>query len=235
MVRRFATTTLLLLLVAVGIGACSFRAPQPGDQQALVGQAAATVRGFLAGPDFQVMPLYLERARGLMIFPDLVRGGFLVGAEGGEGVLITRRPDGSWGYPVFISMATGSFGLQIGGQVSEVVIAIMTEDGVNAALNRQVTLGADVSVAAIGAGVGIEARTGLDFNADMYAFARNRGLFVGGALEGALVRASEADNRFYYGDAASSQAILDGDFVNAEADVLRNSLPPYRPAQTSMR
>jgi lipid-binding SYLF domain-containing protein len=230
MARTLTAPLILLICLAFGLAACATRPPQPGDGEALVAESAATVRGFLADPDFEVMPLYLERARAVVIFPDLVRGGFVFGAEGGEGVMIARRPDGSWGYPIFVAMATGSVGLQIGGQVSEVVLAIMTEDGVNAMLDRQVTLGADVNVAAVTAGVGIEARTGLDFNADMYAFARNRGLFVGGALEGAFVTPAEGTNRLYYGNSANARAILNGDFVNSQADILRNALPPFRAA-----
>ncbi|MEQ9814366.1 MAG: lipid-binding SYLF domain-containing protein [Azospirillaceae bacterium] len=205
-------------------GACSLQPPSQDSQQALVSQAASTVRDMQRDPDFTVMPLYFERAQAIVVFPELIRGGFIFGGEGGQGVLVVRRDDGSWGYPVFIDTAGGSFGLQIGGQVSETVIAVMTEEGLDALLNRQVTFGADANVAVVNAGVGIEARTGLALNADMYAFSRNRGLFAGGTLEGAGVSLNEPAARAYYGQGASSQAVIDGQYSNPGADSLRQAL-----------
>jgi lipid-binding SYLF domain-containing protein len=164
--------------------------------------------------------------KAVFISPNVVRGGFLIAGEGGEGVLIARREDGTWGYPAFYNMISGSLGIQIGGQLSSMIIAVMTEDGLNSILDSQFTFGADANVALVTVGAGVNARTGLNQNADMYAFSRNRGLFVGGALEGSVLQPSEASNRAYYGPAASTYQIVQGNMFNPQANGLRAVLPP---------
>ena len=203
-------------------------APSYTNQQAdLVAASESALRAMLADPETPLLLAYLERSKAVAIFPNMLRGGFVVGGEIGDGVLLARMADGSWGYPVFLGSGTGSVGLQIGAQVSDVVLAVVTEDGLNALIDRRVTLGIDASLAALNAGAGVDARTGLDFNSDMYAFSRNRGLFAGGSIEGAVVRPSEPDNRAYYGtQTATTQNIIASQYRNPQADPLRMTLPP---------
>lgn len=223
--RRF--TALLALIVSAGVlTACASQSSDQTPQERLVSQSETAVRGMLESPDFSVLSLYLQRAQAVVIFPNLVRGGFFIAGEGGEGVLVARREDGSWGYPAFYNMISGSLGLQIGGQLSSMIIAVMTQDGLNAIMDSQFTFGADANVAIITVGAGIDARTGLNQNADMYAFSRNRGLFVGGALEGSVLAPVESANRAYYGPTASTFQIVQGNFANPQANGLRAVLPP---------
>ncbi|MEM7444961.1 MAG: lipid-binding SYLF domain-containing protein [Pseudomonadota bacterium] len=222
---------LMGLTLSTGVlAACAGQSSTVSPQQRLVDQSETSVRTMLESPDFTILPLYLQRARAVVIFPNLVRGGFFFGGEGGEGVLVARMADGSWGYPAFYDMISGSFGLQIGGQLSSMIIAVMTQDGLNSILDSQFTFGADANVAIVTVGAGVDARTGLNQNADMYAFSRNRGLFVGGALEGSLLRPAEAWNRAYYGPSASTFQVVQGDFTNPGADGLRIVLPPQQVA-----
>ncbi|HSR71739.1 MAG TPA: lipid-binding SYLF domain-containing protein, partial [Kiloniellales bacterium] len=152
--------------------------------------------------------------------------GFIVGAEGGSGVLLVRGSDGSWSPPAFYTLAAGSIGLQIGGQVSEVVFTLMNDGAVNAMLKNEVKLGADASVAIGPIGAGVEASTTTNLREDIIAFSRAVGLFAGGAFEGAKLISRENWNAEYYGAAASPKAIVvDRKFFNPQADKLRQALP----------
>jgi lipid-binding SYLF domain-containing protein len=195
------------------------------DQEQLIEKARLTLVSLLQDPTYSLLKAYVENARAVIIVPELLKGGFFIGGEGGMGVMLVRYDTGEWSHPAFYLMAGGSFGLQIGGQISELVLAIMTDEGLNAVLNRRVTLGADVSASLITVGAGGEIRTGLDLNADMYAFSRSQGLFAGGSLEGSVITERDDWNRAYYGPNATARQILSGGFSNPQADALRAALP----------
>lgn len=194
------------------------------EQEELVERARLTLISMRQEERYAAIDRLLPDARAIMVFPDVFRGGFVVGGEGGTGVLLARLEDGTWSHPAFFGMGTGSVGLQIGGQVSETILLVMTDDGLNALFDSQVTLGADASVAVATIGSGIEARTGLDTNADMYAFSRNQGLFFGGALEGSYLFERDAWNGAYYTPGATGEAIRHGLYTNSHADLLRADL-----------
>ncbi len=195
------------------------------DQEELVERARVTIQSLLNDPDYVPLHTTLRQAEAVLIVPSLVKGGFILGGEGGNGVLLARTADGSWSDPSFMLLASGSIGLQIGGEVSELVLSIMTEDGLNAILERKGRIGADVSAALFVVGAGVEAQTGFDTNADMYAFSRGKGLFVGGALEGGVISEKTAWNQAYYGSGANSRDILAGRFSNPQSSPLSAALP----------
>ena len=214
----------IVAALAFGLGATT-PALALTDQEELVERARVTIQSLLADPDYGPLRGALEDAKAVLIVPELVKGGFIVGGEGGNGVLMARNADGSWSDPSFVVMASGSIGLQIGGGISELVLSIMSEDGLNAVLDRKGRIGADVSAALFTVGAGVEAHTGFDTNADMYAFSRGKGLFVGGALEGGVITDKPAWNEAYYGRAASSRDILAGSVSNPQSDTLSGALP----------
>ena len=220
LIRPITALVALMLIV--------FVQPPPAqaltEQEELIERARLTFTSMRQEERYSHIDRLLPSARAIMIFPDVFRGGFVVGGEGGTGVLLARLEDGSWSHPAFFGMGTGSVGLQIGGQVSETILLVMTEDGLNALFESQVTLGADASVAVASLGSGIEARTGLDTNADMYAFSRNQGLFFGGALEGSYLFERNAWNDAYYTSGATGEAIRHGLYTNSHADALRAEL-----------
>lgn len=196
------------------------------SEERMVEEARLTILSMLSDPDYEIMRPYLASAEGVLILPDLYRGGFIFGAEGGEGVLLVRREEGGWSYPAFYFMGGGSFGLQIGGQISETVLTIMTRRGVDALINRRVRVGADMSGAIVAVGGGIEAGSALDFDADLYAFSRTQGLFAGLSLEGSVIHDLDQRNENYYGAGATSRAIFNGQHRNPHADPLRAVLTP---------
>ena len=193
--------------------------------QQMVEKARIAVTNLMADDNFPQLPAFIREAKAVLIVPELLKGGLIIGGEGGTGVLIVRGSDGVWGYPVFYNMGGGSIGAQIGGQISQLVITVMREEGLNALLQTKATAGVDFSVAAATAGVGYDARTGVAIDADMYAFSRNQGLFLGGALEGNVFVPRKDWNDLFYQVDATTQDIIAGLYPRPGADRLRAVLP----------
>jgi lipid-binding SYLF domain-containing protein len=193
---------------------------------ALVEEARTSLERMLGGQDNDAFKRYLNNARAVLIVPELIKGGLIVGAEGGSGVLLVRGADGTWSAPAFYTLAAGSLGLQFGVQISEVVFTVMTDSAVEALLNSEFKLGADASVAMGPLGAGIEASSTTNVGADIYAFSRAVGLFGGGALEGAKILNRQDYNDGYYGAVAPPRdVVIERKFFNPQADKLRQALP----------
>lgn len=200
--------------------------------QQLVDSSRIAVEAMLDSPEFTELPGYLEKAKGVLIFPQLIKGGFIIGAEGGSGVLLVKDGKGGWSSPAFYTLAAGSIGLQIGGQVSQVIFTIMNEGAVDAILNSQFKLGADASVAVGPIGGGIEASTTLNLNLDVYAFSKAAGLYGGGAFEGAAILDRETWNSEYYGqDVSARDIVIDRKVDNPSAKPLKRVLARADPSR----
>ncbi len=169
------------------------------EAERLVDQSRISIERMLADPEFFNLKDMIGKARGVLIVPELFKGGFIIGAEGGSGVLMVRGADGTWSAPAFYTLAAGSIGFQIGGQVSEVVFTLMNDAAVRALLNNEFKLGADAGVAVGPIGAGIEASTTSNLERDIYAFSKSVGLFGGGVLEGGKILEQKERNRQYYG------------------------------------
>ncbi|MGD9650033.1 MAG: lipid-binding SYLF domain-containing protein [Dongiaceae bacterium] len=194
--------------------------------QNLVDKSYASAQSVINDPNFPAAPDILNRAKGIMIFPQLFKAGFLVGGEGGVGAVLVRREDGSWSYPAFYNMIGGSFGLQLGVQASEVVFLVMTDKGIDNIIKNQFKLGVDASVAIgpVGAGIGAD-KSALDLKNDMYVYSKAQGLFGGGAFKGAIITTRQDLNEEYYGIGATPRAILlANEFRNEGANQLRDFL-----------
>jgi lipid-binding SYLF domain-containing protein len=143
-------------------------------------------------------------------------------------VLVVRDAARGWSYPAFYTLAAGSLGLQIGGQVSEVVLTVMSDKALDAVIDNQMKLGGDVSMAAGPLGKGVEASTTTNLEADVYSFAKTAGLFGGVSLEGAGILKRDSWNANYYGSGATPYAILiERRFSNPNAQPLLDALAPY--------
>lgn len=172
-------------------------AQEAAKQQALVDMARITVDSFAADPDMAWLRAHLKDVKGVLVVPELVKGAFVVGGSGGSGVLLARDAStGKWTAPAFYSMGSASLGLQIGGQKAEVILLLMTRRALESMYTSSVKLGGDFSVAAGPVGVGTAAQ---GVRADMVSFARTKGAFAGGSLDGAVVKVSDAGNSAYYG------------------------------------
>jgi lipid-binding SYLF domain-containing protein len=122
--------------------------------------------------------------------------------------MLARDEQGTWSNPAFYTLGGLSAGLQIGGQTSEMVITVMTAKGLHAIMNRQVTLGGDAGLAIGELGKGVDASTGIGLNADMYAFARSEGLYIGASLQGSIIAPRHTWNRQLYGQEATPAGVL---------------------------
>ncbi len=191
----------------------------------VLAQASSIYQKLKADPEFSMMPRYVERARAVMIFPRLIKGGFILGGEGGDGVLLVRDDAGRWSAPAFFSLAAASLGLQIGGQVSEVVLTIMNDGALDAILRDNFKLGADASIAVGPIGKGLEAGTTSNLEEDIYAFSKSQGLYGGASAEGAAIVEAEGYNTAFYGEGATAEDIvLHGRHDTDQADALRQAL-----------
>ncbi len=237
--RRFlglATAAALVGTLAAGLLPSPAAAQDSGqdgaaqDAQELVDKAALTAESLLRNPDFSDLASYMRRAKAVLVFPQILKAGFILGAEGGRGVLLVRGADGSWSPPAFYTLAAGSIGLQIGGQVSELVMTVMNDGALAAMMKNKVQLGGEVSVAVGPLGKGAEAATTTNLNSDVVAFSKTVGLFGGGALEGAGLIPEHDWNRSYYNapQATPESIVLERQYYNVGADRLRRALPQPR-------
>ena len=160
-------------------------------------------------------------AKGLLIMPHFVKGGFFVGGSIGKGVLLAQDKDGRWSYPAFYDVLSGSFGLQFGVGAGEVVLMIMTDTGLRRLLRDKFQLGADASIGVGPDGVGAKAEI-----FDIFSFARVKGLFAGLSVEGGGVVVNRDDNRTYYGtvDVTPRDILLRRNVSNKQADPLVQAL-----------
>jgi lipid-binding SYLF domain-containing protein len=158
-----------------------------------------TLEDFIHAPEMDAFRNLLKDAKGVFIAPQILKGAFVIGASGGNGVLMVREgKTGSWVGPAFYTIGEASFGFQAGAQASEVILLAMTDRGVTALLGNSVKLGADVGIAAGPVGMGAAASTA-NLSADMVSFARSQGLYGGIALDGAVVKVRNGFNKAYYG------------------------------------
>jgi lipid-binding SYLF domain-containing protein len=152
-----------------------------------------------------IPPSLLAEAKGVAIIPDVIKAGFLVGGRFGRGVILVRQPDGCWSNPIFITLAGGGVGWQIGVQATDLVLVFKTRSSLDRVLKGKgkLTLGADVAVAAGPVGRQAEAGTDVMLRAEIYSYSRSRGLFAGLSVEGAGLLVDGAANEAFYGVSGS--------------------------------
>jgi SH3 domain-containing YSC84-like protein 1 len=208
----------VVIVFLFGLGTDPARAQADAEQQATVNKAVESVKRFAADPDMQWFRNNVGKAKGILIVPVSVKGGFIIGGSGGVGVFLARGEADDWSYPAFYQLASLTFGLQAGGDVSEMMMLVMSEKGRNALLTTEFKLGGEVSVAAGPVGAGAEAQT-----ADVLAFSRTKGGVYGGLnVEGSVVNPKDDWNGLYYGQPVTPSQILVGRTVsNPNADPLR--------------
>jgi lipid-binding SYLF domain-containing protein len=139
----------------------------------------------------------MSKAKAVMIVPGLVKGGFFVGGEGGDGVLMKRNTAG-WSDPAFFSIGSASFGLQIGLQKSEVMLFIMSDKALEALLKNEVKLGAQAGVSVVTLGGAAQAAVTSNGGADIIAWSSSTGAYGGLTLEGSVIKARDTYNQSYY-------------------------------------
>ena len=197
----FITTRLPLMAsvlfgTMVAVSATSALAADAAEQQQLVDKAKMTVETFISDPS--VGPVIRDmkgETKALFIVPQFLRGAFVFGGAGGSGVLIVRdEKTKKWSEPAFYTIGSASFGLQIGGDVSEMIFVVRNEKGVEEFYRTDFKLGADVSMAVGPVGEGTSAK---GLTADLVAYARKKGIFAGIAADGSIIAVSDDSDHAY--------------------------------------
>lgn len=197
------------------------------DQQQVVNHSSATIERIQTDSNFaKRFPNDLAKAKAILIVPNLYKGGFLLGGQYGNGVLLAKLADGSWSYPAFYTLSGGSFGLQLGLEDVSIVFLINTDKALHAVLANQFKFGGDMGVtfAVVGAGMGASAAS--NGSVDITAISMSGvGLYGGLSLEGTMLSPRESWNANYYNQNVSSRAlVLDNAASNPDADKLRDRL-----------
>jgi SH3 domain-containing YSC84-like protein 1 len=221
------TVLAALLAFVVSLAGCAeMRRDERSTAVDLVNQATETVQRFKGMPDLQKFAEYMPTARGIIVLPSVIKGGFMLGGEGGNGVMMVKLDDGSWSHPAFYILGAASFGIQMGLQDTEIVLVLRSSNAVAAVLEHQGKLGADAGITIGTVGQGAEISTTTNIGVDVLAFANSKiGLFGGAALEGAVLARRVDLNEAYYGQGVTPKGILyQGQGQNPQADGLRAAL-----------
>jgi SH3 domain-containing YSC84-like protein 1 len=185
-------------------------APSGVEQQRIVDRAADVFTQMRSSPRLGPrMSELFDRAQAVVVFPRLVKASVVFGGEGGNGVMVVRRGDGSFSPPAFYSLGAASAGLQVGYQETSAVFFIMRRRAVELAVNSQFRLGGDASVAAGYVGSGGKGVSGV-VSDDVYTFTEVGGAFVGVSFEGHVMGSRPRHNHAYYGREVTSREILFG-------------------------
>ncbi len=209
--KKIIKRLLLLCLGIMAIGMVVFANPatatEPVEQQGLVDKARVTFENFMVDDQNfgEWFRKNLHEAKALLIVPNLLKGGYIVGGSGGSGVLVVKDvKTGLWSQPAFYTMGSVTLGLQIGGEAAEVVMMVRTQKAVDKLLTSSFKLGGDASIAAGPVGGGAKSNV----MTDIISYTRSKGAYAGVSLEGAVIATRAKWNQAYYGKAVTPVEIL---------------------------
>jgi lipid-binding SYLF domain-containing protein len=177
--------------------------------------AQAVVTQIMATPDKGIPSSILSGATCVAVIPSFKKAAFVVGAQYGQGVATCRTSRG-WSAPVFVQLAGGSFGFQIGGQATDLIIVAMNQQGLQDMLKNKFKIGADAAASAGPVGRNAQAGTDWKMNAELLTYSRSKGLFAGIDLDGTVLSQNEDDTRVMYGNAIPFETILKGNQATPE-------------------
>jgi len=207
--KKFVSPVLALCLGLI-IPGSAFAASSRDDLQDRLDSAKLVLEQILNTPDNTIPLNILQQATCVGVIPSLKKGAFIVGAEYGQGVVSCRTGHG-WSAPVFIRLAGGSFGFQIGGQATDLVLVAVNDRGFQDLLKSKFKIGGDAAASAGPVGRNSQAATDWKMNAELLTYSRSKGLFAGIDLNGATVSQNSEDTEVYYGQAHGFQSVLRGD------------------------
>jgi lipid-binding SYLF domain-containing protein len=196
--KQFASTVLFSAVIAACAIVNVARAGAREEGRLLT--ATEVLEEVQAMPDQQIPDALLSRAYGIAVIPDVTKVAFIFGGRHGNGVLVVRdKLTSPWSNPVFVSLTGGSWGFQAGAQSSDIILVFTTKTGIEGIAGGKLTLGADASVATGPVGRQGSAATDMGFNAEIYSYARTRGLFGGIALDGSVISIDRSADASLYG------------------------------------
>jgi len=217
-----------VFLVTLAWQAAPARAAETGEQQKVVDAARTALEQLRTDNAMgESARNLIHKARAVMIVPRLVKAGFFLGGHGGSGVLLARSGAG-WSSPCFYGMGGGSIGLQIGGEVSRVVLISMSDKALDAVMKDEFKVGAAAGLTVVTIGASGEASTTANAGADIYAVAQSKGFYGGIALEGAIMSPRDSWNKEYYRrDATVQDIVIRNSVGNPGTAALRSTLAKF--------
>jgi SH3 domain-containing YSC84-like protein 1 len=198
-----------MLKIAICAVVVSLPAVARADTPSRIKDAAETINSLSAAPDKGIPADLLKEAQCIVVVPSLKSGAFVIGADYGRGFASCRTANG-WSAPAAVKVEGGSFGFQIGGSETEVVMLVMNKKGMDRLLSTKFTLGGEVKVAAGPIGRSGQAKTDAAMTAEILSYSRSKGVFAGVALNGATLREDDSANEDLYGKEIPNRTILMG-------------------------
>lgn len=200
---------LMVLGTMLGVATLGWSDTKKEDATDRLDNAAKVLHEVMAAPDKGIPQEVMEHAKCVAVVPHMVKGGFVVGAEGGKGVATCHTEHG-WSAPAFFTVAGGSWGLQIGVEGVDLVMIFQNEKGMERLLNSKFQVGGDASAAAGPVGRHASADTDWKMNAEILTYSRAKGAFAGLTLNGAVVKEDRDSMNAVYGPDVTQRAVLMG-------------------------
>ncbi len=205
MIRRTLLTIAITLTMALPIRADS----KLSDDIERINNSAQVLQEIMNTPDKSIPQELLESAKCIAIIPGAKKFAFIAGGEYGKGLITCRTAQG-WSAPLFLTVGGGSFGLQIGGSSTDLVMIFRNRDGFDSLLSDKFKIGADATAAAGSVGRHADATTDIKMNTEILTWSRSRGIFAGISLDGAVVEPDQSGNDAMYGANTRPREILAG-------------------------
>lgn len=201
--------TIALICVSFVLSSAAFAAGTKEDLQARMDAAKLVMDQIMGAQDHSIPMNILQQATCVAVVPGMIKGAFVFGGQYGQGVVTCRTGHG-WSAPVFIRMAGGSWGLQIGGQATDLVLVAVNDHGMQDLLKNKFKIGGDAAASAGPVGRNTQAATDWKMNAELLTYSRSKGLFAGIDLDGTSVSQNSEDTELYYGQPERFEAVLRG-------------------------
>ena len=212
-------------------------------EQARLENCGVVMQEILDVPD-NIPQELLEKAECVIVIPSMMTAAIGIGGSYGRGAMVCRSGkdfDGSWGAPAMYALESGSFGFQLGGEATDLILLVMNNRGVDALLASQVKLGANASAAAGPKGRSVAASTDASLRAEILSYSRSRGLFAGVSLEGTSLRPDDDASEQVYGRKMTARNIVTGKRISVPLSgrhlvgVLQKNAPQNESANTASR
>ena len=207
---RGPTRRLPMLAAALCIALFAAPAFAGPDEDARAQNAVRVLTDIQAIPESAIPDKLFDEGRAIVVVPDTIKAGLVIGGRRGHGLMSVKNPDGTWSNPSFVKLTGGSIGFQAGVQSADVVLVFRSDRGLESIVNGKFTLGADAGVAAGPLGRNAATATDGELKAEIWSWSRARGLFAGVALDGAVLSIDDEANEAVYGRDPTPRMIFEG-------------------------
>ena len=230
---RHASRLICLPVLALLLVSTSAFAGTTEDARAQ--NAVRVITDIQAIPESAIPDKLFDEAHAIVVIPDSIKAGFVVGARRGHGLLSIKRADGTWSNPGFVTLTGGSIGFQAGVQSSDIVLVFRSERGLDSIVNGKFTLGADAGVAAGPVGRNASAATDGQMKAEIWSWSRARGLFAGVAVDGAVLAMDDAANEAVYGRDTTPRMVFEDRITQRPSNAVVSFRDALEEATTAAR